>query len=135
MPIIQNRVRKNPLDLNKNIKIGIAFPLNQDNFFKGTETVQEQTKTNLINLLLTDPGERLNLPFYGVGIKHLLFEQNLDKDLLQTKITEQVLKYIPSIRIIYVRSSSSQDQHTLYLGIIYKSLTDNSTDSIQLNFN
>ena len=134
MPIIQSLKRKNPLDLNKNVTIGVSLPINEVSFFRSTETMKEQNKTNLINLLLTGPGERINLPYYGVGIKHLLFEQNLDKDLLQQKVYDQALRYVPSVRIIDVRSSSSEDLHTLYLGIIYRDLTDNSTDSIQLNF-
>ena len=134
MPLVKQQRKISPLDLNKNVTIGVAFPLNEKNLFQGTETKHEQNKTNLINLLLTEPGERINLPYYGIGIKNLLFEQNLDKELLQQKIYEQALKYIPTVRIIDVRSSSSEDLHTLYLGIIYRDLTDNSTDSIQLNF-
>ena len=66
MPIISGIKRINPLDLNKNVKIGVAFPLNEENMFNGTETIEEQTKANLINLLLTEPGERVNIPRYGV---------------------------------------------------------------------
>ena len=72
MPIIKGIRRVNPLDLNKNVTIGVAFPLDETNMFSGTETIQEQSKANLINLLLTEPGERINLPNYGVGIKKLL---------------------------------------------------------------
>ena len=76
MPRILPSRRINPLDLNKNIKIGVAFPLDEINMFSGTETVKEQIKANLLNLLLTYPGERINLPNFGVGIKNLLFELN-----------------------------------------------------------
>ena len=53
MPIISGIRRISPLNLNKNVTIGVAFPLDENNMFSGTETVQDQTKTNLINLLLT----------------------------------------------------------------------------------
>jgi hypothetical protein len=56
MPIIQGIKRINPLDLNKNVTIGVAFPLDETNLFNGTETIREQVKSNLINLLLTQPG-------------------------------------------------------------------------------
>ena len=72
MPIISGIKRISPLNLNKNVTIGVAFPLDQKNMFKGTETIQEQNKANLINLLLTYPGERINLPDYGIGLKNLL---------------------------------------------------------------
>ena len=135
MPIIKSLKRKNPFDLNKSVTIGTALPLNEVNFFKGTETMAEQNKTNLINLLLTEPFERINLPNYGVGIRNLLFEQNLNQDLLQEKIFQQTSRYIPTIKVIQVKTGLSEDKHTLYLNVIYKSLLDNSLDNIQLNFN
>ena len=37
MPIIQGIKRISPLDLNKNVTIGVAFPLDETNMFKGTK--------------------------------------------------------------------------------------------------
>ena len=53
MPIINSSVRKNPLDLNKNVTIGVAFPLDEKNMFHGTESIKDQIKSNLLNVLLT----------------------------------------------------------------------------------
>ena len=114
MPIVQGIRRINPLDLNKNVTIGVAFPLDENNMFSGTETVQDQTKTNLINLL---------------------FEQNIDLELLTEKIALQSSIYIPGIKILNVDTSLSEDNHTLFLKITYKSTLDGNLDSIQLNFN
>jgi len=135
MPIIQSARRINPLDLNKNIKIGVALPLNEKNMFSGTETVVEQAKTNLINLLLTQPGERINLPNFGVGIKHILFEQNIDLESLKEKIQNQINTYIPSIKLRTINLTESEDKHTISISLVYKYLLDNTQQSIQLNFN
>ena len=51
MPIIQGIKRKNPLDINGNVTIGVAFPLDENNMFTGTPTTKDQVKTNLINFL------------------------------------------------------------------------------------
>ena len=135
MPIIQSARRINPLDLNKNIRIGVAFPLDEENMFTGTETFIEQVKHNLLNLLLTYPGERVNLPKYGVGIKNLLFEQNIDLETLKMKIQNQINLYIPNIKLQDVGTNASEDKHTIYISLTYTYLLDNSTQSIQLNFN
>ena len=76
MPIIKGIRRINPLDLNKNVTIGVAFPLDETNMFSGTETVEDQNRANLISILLTQPGERVGegLEDFGVGVKNLLFE-------------------------------------------------------------
>ena len=135
MPIIQGIKRINPLDLNKNVTIGVAFPLDETNLFNGTETIREQVKSNLINLLLTQPGERIFLPKYGVGLKYLLFEQQINLEILEEKIRTQTTRYIPQIEITELRTGLSEDQHTVFINISYRFFTDNNTDSIQLNFN
>jgi len=134
MPRILSSRRINPLDLNKNVTIGVAFPLDEENMFSGTETVKEQKKANLINLLLTYPGERLNLPQYGIGVKNLLFEQNLDLEQLKEKIQNQINVYIPSIKLQNIGTSLSEDRHTVSISLTYTYLLDNSSDSVQLNF-
>ena len=135
MPIISGLKRISPLNLNKNVTIGVAFPLDQKNMFKGTETIQEQNKANLINLLLTYPGERINLPDYGIGLKNLLFEQQIDLENLKEDIQQQALIHIPSIRIQDIQTGLSEDEHTIFISLTYTNLEDNSLDGVQLNFN
>ena len=135
MPIISGIKRISPLNLNKNVTIGVAFPLDQKNMFKGTETIQEQNKANLINLLLTYPGERINLPDYGIGLKNLLFEQHIDLENLKEDIQQQALIHIPSIRIQDIQTGLSEDEHTIFISLTYTNLEDNSLDGVQLNFN
>jgi len=100
MVYIRENIKINPLDINSKVTIGVAFPLDKTNLFKGTKTVKEQVKTNLINLLLTEPGERLYEPNYGIGLKGLLFEPNIDKENLNSKINQQINFYIPEISLI-----------------------------------
>ena len=135
MPIVNSTRRISPLDINKNVSIGVAFPLDDTNMFKGTQTLKEQVKANLINLLLTQPGERINEPNFGVGLKHYLFEQNVDIDSLNTLINEQINIYIPEISLMDTIVDFLDDEHLLFIKIIYSINSDNTTDAIQLNFN
>ena len=135
MPIVNSTRRISPLDINKNVSIGVAFPLDDTNMFKGTQTLKEQVKANLINLLLTQPGERVNEPNFGVGLKHFLFEQNIDIDSLNTVINEQINFYIPEISLIDSEVDFLDDEHLLFIKIIYSINSDNTMDAIQLNFN
>ena len=135
MPIINSNRRISPLDLNKNVTIGVAFPLDDTNMFKGTKTIKEQVKANLINLLLTQQGERVNEPNFGVGLKYYLFEQNIDIDSLNTVINEQINFYIPEISLIDSEVNFLDDEHLLFIKIIYSINSDNTMDAIQLNFN
>ena len=132
MPLIQG-IRKNPLDLNSNAKIGVAFPLDENNLFSGTDTLIDQAKSNLINLLLTFPGERVNLPDFGIGLKRLLFEQKINLENLRVRIQSQAEFYIPNIAVTNVSTALSEDEHTLFVTIQFVSLLDNSIDAVQLN--
>ena len=135
MPIINSQRRINPLDLNKNIKIGVAFPLDEENMFSGTETVIEQIKSNLLNLLLTYPGERVNMPNFGVGLKNLLFEQDIDLESLKETIQTQINNFIPNVNLERISLGSSEDKHTLIIRLTYSYVLDNTEQTIQLNFN
>ena len=135
MPLVQG-IRRSPLDLNKNVKIGVAFPLNDVNLFDGTDTFKEQVKSNLINLLLTKKGERPMLPTFGVGLQDLLFENNIDLDLLKESINNQINVFIPEITLMNLETNYD-GEHTVFLKITYRLNTDpqGETDAIQLNFN
>jgi len=134
MPLIRSR-RISPLNINKNVTIGVAFPLDNINMFKGTKTIKEQVKSNLINLLLTEPGERINEPNFGVGLKGLLFEQNPDIEILKEKINTQIEFYIPLISLSNVNVNFEDNEYSLYIIISYSFNLDGAKDAIQLNFN
>ena len=135
MPIINSKRRISPLDLNKNVKIGVAFPLDDENMRKGTETLKDQVKANLINVLLTDAGERVNQPDFGVGLRRQLFENNIDLDSLKEKINNQINRYIPQISLINVNVSQTEDGHRIFIVITYRINLDGTRDAVQLNFN
>tara|TARA_A100001201_G_scaffold141034_2_gene135483 strand:- start:3842 stop:4246 length:405 start_codon:yes stop_codon:yes gene_type:complete len=126
---------RNPLDINKNVKIGVAFPLDENNMFNSTDTTKQQAKANLINVLLTYPGERVNMPTFGVGLKQLLFEQNIDLVTLRERIQNQINRFVPMVRLFDVKTDISEDQSTLFVTIAFSHIYDNSIEAIQLNFN
>ena len=119
MPLIQSTKRINPLDLNNNARIGVAFPLNDVNMTSGTQTVKEQIKTNFLNLLLTVPGERLNHPTYGIGLKNQLFENSIDEVTLQENINGQLAFWIPEIIVNNTSLKQDIDQYRVSIIINY----------------
>jgi len=58
-------------------------------------------KQNLEMLILTNPGERIMYPDFGVGLKKLLFEQDTPDLRRQARdsIVYQVKQYLPYIKI------------------------------------
>ena len=137
MAIARSVRRINPLDANKNIAtIGVALPLDSTNLFQGTPTTREQVKTNLLNLILTEKGERLMHPNYGLGVKNLLFEQGIDTLQLEENIHSQINIYIPQIELLDTDIATSKDGHTIQIKIKYNIIDSaNLPDAIQININ
>ena len=133
MPIIQNIKKINPLDSNSNIRIGLGFPLNSTNMTTGTTTTRDQLKSNFLNLLLTVPGERINQPNYGIGLKRKLFENSLDESTLLEDISNQLSFYIPEISLDSIKINQDVDEYKINISLKY-SIVDQTEDSIQINF-
>ena len=66
-----------PIDQDKDVAVGITLPLRLGNsgYFEQSYTTLEQVKSNVINLLLTIPGERYMQPTFGSNLYSHLFEQ------------------------------------------------------------
>lgn len=65
------------------------------------EEYNASTMQNCITLLQSERGELLGDPFYGVLLKHYLYEQNGPKiaDLLIDTIYEQLAIFLPQVRV------------------------------------
>ena len=142
MAILEKRnIRINPIDLPQNDKVavGVTFPFDGPAVFNSSYTTKEQVKSNLINLLLTSPGERLMNPNFGVGIRDLLFEQVIDKELIKNRIIDGAQVNIPEIEVtdVFIKRENNEttpEIHTVRISIYYKVLADRSSDAILLNF-
>ena len=83
--------------------IGPKLPIKftKDSTPMNTQTITENTKQNMKNLLLTSPGERIMDINFGVGLRRFLFENNTPtvRVRLESRIYEQVDKYMPFVKI------------------------------------
>ena len=70
-----------PIDYNYRKAVGFALPMDGNAVFRPTYTTRDQIKSNLINYMLTNKGERGFNPNFGSNLRALLFEQIDDGDL------------------------------------------------------
>jgi phage baseplate assembly protein W len=131
---VGNQININPLDLDNNVAIGVVFPFDGNAIFNSSFTTKDQIKSNLINVLLTEPGERVMEPNFGVGLKKQLFENQINEDELESRIKDQCAFYIPEIEITNLIMQLIPDTHTLFIRLTYKFIINDTTDAIQLNF-
>ena len=135
MPIPQT-IRVNPLDLQKNIVIGVSLPFNAPGVFNKTYSTKDQIKSNLINLLLTDKGERIMNPEFGADIRRSLFENitTPNLDLLRFKIIDAINIFIPEIVLGNIEILPDYDANTLSITINYNLIISNTPDQITVQF-
>lgn len=104
--------------------IGVALPLALDDNdgFVMLKSFKKTIKQNFKMLLLTNPGERVMDPNFGVGMKTYLFENHHDNlgAEIETKIRKQVDTYMPAIDILNIAfDASSIDSNKLGVAITY----------------
>ena len=136
MPIPQT-TRVNPLDLQKNIAIGVSLPFNGPSGpFNKTYSTKEQIKSNLINLLLTNKGERVFNPEFGADIRKVLFE-GITEDtsaLIQNLITTNVNYFIPEVNVVDVVVEPNEDNNSYNIILKYSLVISGTADQITVQF-
>jgi phage baseplate assembly protein W len=131
---IPQTVRVNPLDLRKNIAIGVSLPFKGP--FTSTFTTKDQIKSNLINLLLTNKGERVMNPTFGCDIKKQLF-QNITPALQQNIIdiiVDSVNVFIPEIQLLNIEVIPYTDYNQISITIDYKITISNTPGQVTIQF-
>lgn len=77
-----------------------------------TQTGINQIKSDLLVLLLTEPGERVMLPSFGTPLKKFMFEPN-DPSLIESvreTIIESIRNWEPRIRVTDIQVTNSRDE-------------------------
>jgi phage baseplate assembly protein W len=88
-------------------KPGVVFPLEMtdDNAGYRAADLRKAVSFNIKNIILTNPGERIMIPDFGVGIQRALFER-ISINLLQgiqDRILEQISIYASYITILQIQ--------------------------------
>jgi len=122
MSVIQN-------DLDPDVLIGLQLPLgtHQNGVFKQTQTLLEQTKSNIKNLLLTRRGERLGNPNFGSNLLSLVFEPINDdtQNSIEEEIRGSIAEFLPAVKVRSVNFSNNEN--TLSPTIVFSIDTDTTT--------
>jgi phage baseplate assembly protein W len=136
MPI-QQTIQVNPLDLQPNIAIGVSLPFNGPSGpFNKTYSTKDQTKSSLINLLLTNKSERLFNPQFGCDLQKVLFE-GIDSDstvLIESLITTNINYFIPEITIQQITVNNDEDHNTISITVTYYLTISGTPDQVTVQF-
>ena len=125
-----------PNDLRPRVAIGVDIPFSEPGVFTPNYQTRDAVKNNLINYLLTNPGERIQNPTFGAGLREYIFTQietgNFDfiKKDLQTKINTN----FNNIRLEEINVFQNENENTININIDYSIPNTGINDTLELNF-
>ena len=119
-------------DTKPNVGIGITLPFTGTSVFNTSYTTKDQVKSNLINFLLTNRGERPFNPQFGADIRRFLFEQTTSSDELKSIIQDKIGIYIPQITVLNLEIERVDNSHTIILHLGYS--VNNQEDQVTIQF-
>ena len=94
------------------------------------DNVIDVVKQNLKNILLTNPGERVMDPEFGVGISLFLFEiKGTFEDNLRDRVYRQVAKYATYINLNDVEVSG-EEENSVFVTVHYSIPGINTNDTL-----
>jgi phage baseplate assembly protein W len=116
--------------------LGVKLPITRNSIYGYTmiDNIPDLIKQNLKMLVLTNPGERVMIPDFGVGIMSYLFE-NFSNTVyidIENAIKRQVSKYMPVVKVQRVLfDDSSADENRLAVSIEYSIPAINIKDLLE----
>lgn len=125
----------NPLDLRPSVGVGVKIPFNSPSVFTTTYTTRDAIKANLINYLLTNPGERYLNPTLGAGLNELVFQQSTDslEDTVRFRVSSGIAQYFPQLQVKNFQVVSDRDRNTITILLGYSIINTNIQDQVVVN--
>jgi phage baseplate assembly protein W len=108
-----------PIDTQKNVAVGLSIPFNGKGIFGQNYTTAEQVKSNLINFMLTNEGERPFNNTFGANLRALVFESINSVEEIKEIISDKIDTYFPQVQNKKLTLSKEDNSNILYITLEY----------------
>jgi uncharacterized protein len=115
---------------------GPAFPFTIDNLGRvATQTGDENLHARIIQVLLTSPGERVNLPEFGCGLRELLFDPNNEILTATTEfsVSRTLVRWLGD-EILVEQVAVTNDDGALEVEVVYVRRDSLETGRVKIAF-
>ena len=114
--------------------LGFSFPFSGRAVFNPTYTTREVVKTNLINWLLTNQGERVFRPTFGANLRALLWEgiNEGTTSALEATIQDNIASNFPTIEVKKIQFNNQTDKNTINIVLDYEVHNIGETDQVNI---
>lgn len=126
-----------PNDLRPRVAIGVNIPFSTPGVFQPNYQTKDAVKNNLINYFLTNPGERIENPLFGAGLRKYIFTQieNKNLDFIQEDIQQKIDENFTNIKVEDIEVFQSVNENTIQINLTYSIPNTGINDTLELNFN
>ena len=123
-----------PIPNRGSVALGFSFPLSGRAVFNPTFTTREVVKTNLVNWLLTNRGERVFRPNFGADLRALIWEGINDgtTSALESRIRDNIAANFPSIEVRKINFDNQPDRNTINFILTYSIQNMGAEDEINI---
>ena len=126
-----------PNDLRPRVAIGVDLPLGGPVAFIPNYQTKDAIKNNLVNYLLTNPGERIENPLFGAGLRAYIFTQITEGglDYIKEDLQDKIKTNFPTVNLDEVNVLQTVNTNTIQVIISYSIPNTSINDTLELNFN
>ena len=126
-----------PNDLRPRVAIGVNLPFSGPFAFESNYQTRDSIKNNLINYLLTNPGERVDNPTFGAGLREYIFTQidNNNLEFIKEDLQDKINGNFSNIDLNNVDVFKNVNENTIQINITYSIPNTGINDTLELNFN
>jgi phage baseplate assembly protein W len=129
--------------LQKKTPLGLTLPIQNGGigFFEQTYDTFTQTKTNIINLLRTRPGERRMQPLFGCRLYNAVFEQNTEvlPEYITNIVREDISNWISNVTVNKVdikfyknEELDNPDIYKIYVAVSFTVDSTKQSDNVEI---
>ena len=113
----------------------IPLSLNDTELYESTEDVKEVTRFHIKNIVLTNPGEKISDPDFGVGIRRYLFESFTPATIgdINYRVRSQIARYASHVEILSVQIDPFEDDNSMSMKLSYFIPIINKSDILSFN--
>ena len=125
-----------PNDLRPRVANGVNLPFSEPGVFTSNFQTRDAIKNNLINYLLTNPGERIENPSFGAGLREYIFTQidNQDFTFIKEDLQLKIEENFDNIQLEEVSVFENENENTINVNIDYSIPNTGMNDTLELNF-
>jgi phage baseplate assembly protein W len=116
--------------------LSFPFRIGDDGRTVQTSTLEDHVREELMQLILTNPGERLFLPEFGGGIRRLVFE-NADpstEGIAKAQLTQAINRWLGN-RITLIDVNVAVEEETIEVYIKYQLAGSEETRAMKFQRN